>query len=173
MKKLIYSFAILLLLSGVTLTAQSQDWKIGDNYSVKFSSKDPSGEFKGLKGTIRFDPADLGNAKFDVTVDVASINTGNGMKNTHAKSAKWWDAEKYPTIHFTSSAITKTASGYEAKGTLDMHGVQKEIVMPFTFEKNTFTSSFEINRLDYNVNTAEPEHGAAVLKVDLNIPVTK
>ena len=132
-----------------------------------------AGEFKGLKGVIRFDANDLAAAKFDVTVDVATINTGNGMKNGHAKSAKWWDAEKYPTIHFTSTAITKTNAGYETKGTLEMHGVQKEIVFPFTFENNTFLASFEINRLDYSINTEEPEHGAAVLKVDLSIPVSK
>jgi len=37
---------------------------------------------------------------------VASINTGNGMKNTHAKSEKWVDAEKYPTITFNSGSIS-------------------------------------------------------------------
>ena len=36
-----------------------------------------------------------------------------------------------------------------------------------------FAGTFEVNRLDYNVNTAEPKHGAAVLKVTLNVPVTK
>jgi polyisoprenoid-binding protein YceI len=55
--------------------------------------------------------------------------------------------------------------------------VKKEVVLPFTFEKSgdggTFKSSFDINRMDYNINTAEPAHGAAVLKVDLSVPVTK
>jgi len=152
---------------------KSVDWKIADNYSVKFSGGDPSGEFRGLKGTVSFDENDLAGSKFDVSIDVATINTGNGMKNTHAKSAMWFDAEKFPTIKFTSSAITKTASGYEAKGTLDMHGVQKEITIPFTFTNNVFAGTIEVNRLDYNVNSAEPEHGAAKFKVDINVPVTK
>ena len=50
---------------------------------------------------------------------MASINTANGMKNTHAKGEGWFNADKYPTIAFTSSAITKTASGFEAKGALE------------------------------------------------------
>ena len=54
-----------------------------------------------------------------------------------------------------------------------MHGVQKEITLPFTFANDTFTASFEVNRLDYNINPDEPEHGAAKLKVDLSIPVSK
>ena len=38
----------------------------------------------------------------------------NGMKNTHAKSAKCLDAEKYPEIKFTSSSVTSTSDGFEA-----------------------------------------------------------
>ena len=174
MKKLVYPIAaVALIIASAFTVVKSVDWKIADNYSVKFSGGDPSGEFRGLKGTVSFDENDLAGSKFDVSIDVATINTGNGMKNTHAKSAMWFDAEKFPTIKFTSSAITKTASGYEAKGTLDMHGVQKEITIPFTFTNNVFAGTIEVNRLDYNVNSAEPEHGAAKFKVDINVPVTK
>ncbi len=174
MKKFFYPFAaIAIIIASAFTVIQSQNWAIQDGYSVKFSSKDPSGEFGGLKGTISFDEKNLAASKFDVSLDVASINTGNGMKNTHAKSDKWFDAEKYPLIKFTSSSIAKTAGGYEAKGTLEMHGVQKPFTMPFTFANNVFTSGFDINRLDFNVNTAEPEHGAAIVHVDINVPVTK
>jgi len=174
MKKLIYPLIALALVVGSAFTAfKAQDWKIADSSYVKFDGGDPSGQFGGMKGSLSFDPADLASSKFDVTIDVATINTGNGMKNTHAKSEKWFDAEKYPTIQFTSSAITKTADGYETKGTLSMHGVQKEVVIPFTFQDNTFKGSLTVNRLDYNVNTVEPNHGASTFKVDISVPVTK
>ncbi len=174
MKKLIYPFAAVVLIIGSAFTIfKGQDWKIADTSFVKFDGGDPSGQFGGIKGTISFDPNDLANSKFDATIDVTTINTGNGMKNTHAKSEKWFDAEKYPTIEFTSSAITKTADGYEAKGILSMHGVQKEVVIPFTFQDNTFKGTLTVNRLDYNINTAEPNHGAGSFKVDISVPVTK
>jgi polyisoprenoid-binding protein YceI len=163
---------VIILLSAFTFI-QNLNWKISDNYAVKFDGGDPSGEFSGLKGTITFDPNNLASSGFDCTVDVASINTGNGMKNTHAKSDKWLDAEKYPVIRFTSKSIRKSDSGFEAAGILDFHGVQKEIVIPFTFVNNIFAGTFEVNRLDYNINTAEPKHGAAILKVTLSVPVTK
>jgi polyisoprenoid-binding protein YceI len=174
MKKLIYPFIALALIVGSAFTVfKAQDWKIADSSYVKFDGGDPSGQFGGMKGAISFDPNDLASSKFDVTIDVATINTGNGMKNTHAKSEKWFDADKYPTIQFTSSAITKTADGYEAKGNLNMHGVQKEVVIPFTFQDNTFKGSLTVSRLDYNINTAEPNHGASSFKVDISVPVTK
>ena len=179
MKKNIYAVAALMIIAASAFTfIQSQNWKIGEDYSIKFSGNNASGIFKGLKGTVNFDDANLASSKFDVTVDVATINTGNGMKNTHAKSDKWFDAEKYPTISFITSSITKTSTGYEAKGSLTMHGVTKDFIMPFSFSKKgngaVFVSSFEINRLDFNMQTPEPDLGAAtVFKVDLNIPVHK
>jgi polyisoprenoid-binding protein YceI len=174
MKKLMYPFAAIVIMAASAFTViKSQDWKISDNYSVKFDGGDPSGEFKGLKGTISFDPANLATSKFDVSIDVATINTGNGMKNTHAKSAMWLDVEKYPVIKFTSSAISKTASGYEAKGILELHGVQKEVSIPFTFQNNVFAGSFEVNRLDYNINVAEPAHGSSKFTVNISVPVTQ
>lgn len=174
MKKFVYPLtAVVIIIASAFTVIKSVDWKISDNYSIKFDGGDPSGEFRGLKGTVSFDETDLAGSRLDVSIDVATINTGNGMKNTHAKSAMWFDAEKYPTIKFTSTAITKTASGYEAKGILDMHGVQKEITIPFNFTNNVFAGTIEVNRLDYNVNTAEPNHGAAKFKVDINVPVSK
>lgn len=174
MKKIMFPATLVILIVASSFTVfMSQEWKIGGNAFVKFDGGDPSGQFGGLKGTINFDPNNLTTSKFDATIDVATINTGNGMKNTHAKSEKWFDADKYPTIMFTSSAITKAATGYEAKGMLAMHGVQKEVMIPFTFENNVFKGSFTVNRLDYNVNTAEPDHGSASFKVDIEVPVTK
>jgi len=174
MKKHLYLFAAVFIFAASAFTAiQSMDLKIADTYSVKFDGGDPSGEFKGLKGTISFDAANLKDSKFAVSIDVATINTGNGMKNTHAMSEKWMDATKFPLITFTSKEITKVAVGYEAKGTLDMHGVQKEITLPFTFENNVFKGGFSVNRMDYNINTAEPNHGSQVMKVDIEVPVSK
>ena len=174
MKKPIYLIATLLLIGASAFTfIQSQNWKVADGYSIKFDGGDPSGEFTGLKGTIQFDEKNLAASKFDMTLDVASINTGNGMKNTHAKGATWFDAEKYPTIGFVSSAITKTADGFEAKGTLDMHGVKKEITMPFTFANNTFASNIEVNRMDFNLDDGKHPKMMPSLKVSINVPVTK
>ncbi len=174
MKKAIYPMLALVIMLGSAFTfIKSQDWKISDAYTVTFTSGDPSGTFRGLQGTISFDEKNPAASKFDVTIDATTVNTGNGMKNTHAKSDKWLDVQKYPVIHFVSSEVSATASGYQAKGTLEMHGVKKDVVMPFTFVNNTFTSSFDINRLDYNINTAEPAHGASTLKVDISVPVTK
>jgi len=172
--KLIAAALVIFVASAFT-AANSISWKIADGYSIKFESKDPSGAFTKFKGDIVFDEQNLSASKFDVAVDAASINTGNGMKNKKAKGDKFFEVDKYPEIKFVSNTFSKTATGYEVKGTLDMHGVKKEITIPFTFSKNTFTGSFTVNRLDYNVG---PEgglagHAAKELTIDISVPVTR
>lgn len=174
MKPSFFLFATLAVigLSAFTFSKSiATEYKIASNYSIKFTSKDPSGTFSGLQGKIAFDENNLAASKFEVTVDANTINTGNGIQNRHAKSDKWFDTAKYPTIRFTSTSVSKGAKGFETKGMLDMHGVQKEIVIPFTFANNTFVGSFQVNRQDFKIGAA----GGAwdVYKIDLSVPVTK
>ncbi len=174
MKRLLYPFAAVLIIAASAFTiANAPNWKIGDAYSIKFTSGHPDGIFRGLQGNVNFDEKNLKASKFEVTVDVTTINTGNGMQNTHAKSDKWFDAIKYPTINFTSSAITKSPSGYQVKGLLEMHGVKKEITFPFTFQNNIFAGSFNVNRNEFGIGDPNHNKVPATLKIDLSVPVTK
>ena len=54
-----------------------------------------------------------------------------------------------------------------------MHGIQKQVTLPFTFNNNVFVGAFEVNRLDYNINIAGPDHGGAKIKVSISVPVNK
>jgi polyisoprenoid-binding protein YceI len=174
LKKLFYPIAAVLIISTSAFTlARAPQWKISEEYSVKFTSGHPDGIFRGLKGDIAFDEKNLKTSKFDVSIDVTTINTGNGMQNTHAKGEKWFDAEKYPVIKFTSTNIAKSAAGYQVTGTLDMHGVKKEISFPFTFRDNTFSGSFDVSRIDFGIGDPKPGKVPPTLKIDLSVPVTK
>jgi polyisoprenoid-binding protein YceI len=176
MRKLTFPalIAVICVLSAFTFI-HALNWTIAPNYSIKFSSDHPSGVFTKLNGNIQFDEKNLSNASFDVSVDVASINTGSGMMNRHAKSAKWFDAKQFPTITFKSNSFTKTGSGYAVTGNLTIHGITKVITIPFTFNNNTFVGSFNVNRLDYKVGTNEGMSAKAStnIKIDLSVPVNQ
>lgn len=153
----------------------SVSWTISEDHSIKFSGTDVEGVFKTLEGDIHFDAENLEASNASFTVKVSSINTGNGMKNKHAVSPKWFDADKYPNITFKSSKITKAGDGYEASGTMEIHGTKKEITVPFTFSDNVFKSQFSVNRLDYGVGTMKgmSKKVSNAIQLDLTIPVTK
>ena len=162
----------LLFLSAFALISNS-NWKIKETYTIKFSGKEADGIFKTFSGDIQFDENNLATSKFNVKLDVNSINMGNGLKNKHAKSDRWFDAKKYPEITFKSEKIIKSTTGYEVTGILQMHSVQKTISIPFTFLNQTFTGSFKVNRLDYQIGVNENnEKIGTEIKIDLIVPVT-
>lgn len=163
--------ALLIALSAFTIDA-AVTWKIADGYSVKFISKDPTGVFTKMDGSIQFDPNNLANSHFDVKVDVNSINTGKGMQNKHAVSDDWFDAETYPYIHFVSQNFSRSGNGYKVAGTMEIKGIKKPFDIPFTFENNVFSGQFEINRLDFGIG-AEHKKVPATLAVELSVPVTQ
>ncbi len=169
-----FILALLLLLSAFT-TINSINWKISKEFSIKFTSEFPTGTFSNLEGDILFDENNLTDSKFDLTVEVSSINTGNGLANKHAIGDKWFNAKKYPKIKFVSTKITKEDGKFITKGNLTMHGIEREISIPLKFEKNKFTGTFKVNRLDYKIGKSGGINDKASheLKIDVSVPVSK
>ncbi len=172
--QLFFILLITILLSSFTLY-NSIEWSVSENYSIKFTSDNPSGIFSSFKGKILFDPQSLATSKVELVVDVNSINTGNGMKNKHALSDDWFDVEKYPEITFRSSEFKENGTGFLVHGIMTIHGVSKEITIPFQFTNNTFISSFTINRTDFNVGTTKgmSARASTELTIDIKVPVIK
>lgn len=176
MKKMIFTVAALLALAAVFAFTLVQGWQITDKYNISFSSNDAGGIFRTFKGSIVFDEQNVAASNFDVSIDVASINTGNGLQNKHAKSDEWFDAAKYPVIKYTSKKIVKAGNAYQVTGDLDMHGVKKELTIPFSFHKTgneaVFTGSFTVNRSDYHIGKPGGDV-AEQIKVDVSVPVIR
>lgn len=168
-----FSFIIVLFLS---LSSFGQGWKLLETHKVAFSNKDVSGTFDEITGTIVFDSENLSTAKLNFKLKVESINTGNGLQNKHARGDEWFNAEKYPYIEFNSSKIEKSESGFKAIGKLEMHGVTKDVIIPFTFSKKgnkgTFIAKFSVNRTDYNVGK-KGDDVADAIKITATLPVQK
>ena len=177
MKKYVYPVLAVLLLAGSAFTFLSvQSWQIADGYSIAFSSNDASGIFKDFKGSLAFDEQNPAASQFSVVIDVASINTGNGLQNKHAKSDEWFDATKYPVMRYDSRKIVKTAAGYQVEGDLEIRGIKKSTVIPFNFQKTAkgavFTGVFSVNRNDFKIGKPGGDV-AEVIKLDISVPVIK
>jgi polyisoprenoid-binding protein YceI len=166
----------LIIVIGAFKNASAQTWQIATNYAVQFSLSQASGIFKDVKANIVFDEQNLSNARFNVNVDAASINTGNALMNKHAKSDEWLDAAKYPTITFASKKFTKNGASYQVTGDMTLHGVTKEVSIPFTFKRAgssaSFTVNFNVRRSDFSIGKPGGEVDENI-KINLSVPVIK
>lgn len=168
-------FSITLILSGFK-TFDNSEWKLKEDYSIKFISDNPEGIFKELSGNIVFDEGNLEGSSFNMEIDASSISTGNGMKNKHAISDKWFDVDNHPKIIFQSTNITKDGDEFRVVGSLNIHGVEKQIDFPFSFEDDVFSGSFDIDRTEFNLGPTSGMQGnkaSKILKVEIRVPVTK
>lgn len=90
-----------------------------------------NGKFTDFTVTLTNDEKDITKSSVNVIIKAASINTGIPARDTHLRSADFFDAEKYPEITFQSKRIEKKGKQLFALGTFTMHGVSKEITLPF------------------------------------------
>lgn len=127
------------------------------NFKIKNFGISVGGSFRGLQGTIVFDPSNLPASRFEVHVDAASVNTGIDMRDEHLRREEYFDVKDYPHIKFTSTRITPgTKSGWLfIFGNLTLKNVTKEINFPFKAnrigEDYVFEGEFKLNRRDFGV----------------------
>lgn len=148
------------ILWSITLSAQTYKL-VNDNSSFEFRIHNfgvsVSGKFSEAKGTIAFDPNNLGSCSFKVTVESKTISTGIDMRDGHLRDDEYLDVAKYPTLSFVSTKVTSSSKdGYLFLfGDLTIKGVTKAISFPFKATHNgngyTFTGDFTINRRDFGV----------------------
>ena len=120
------------------------------------------GAFAGVAGTVMYAEGDPGSSSVSVVIDAASINTNSRARDNHLRSPDFFDVAKYPTITFRSTGIRATSSGFIARGPLTMHGVIREIEIPFTQLDRpqrdawgnlrvTFEGGLELSRKEYGI----------------------
>ena len=96
------------------------------------------GRFKQFNGIVDIDEQNPAASVVNITIDVASVDTGNDGRDGHLRSPDFFDPEKYPTITFTSTKIEPLGGErYRVTGDLTAHGVTKSHTLEVTREGAT------------------------------------
>jgi polyisoprenoid-binding protein YceI len=86
------------------------------------------GQFSKVSGVLTLDESALENSRVEATIEAASIETRDGQRDTHLKSADFFDVEKFPTLHFQSTSISLVRDGELAvEGDLTIRGVTRKV----------------------------------------------
>jgi polyisoprenoid-binding protein YceI len=141
------------------------------------------GRFTGVDGVVQVaeNPDDT---TVTVTIDMASVNSGENTRDQHLKSADLFDAENHPTATFTSTAVSWDGNRGTLTGDLTIKGVTKPVTFavdylgylhdPWEADRAVFSAKGRIDREDWGLtwNMVLDRGGLLVSKeIDLEIEV--
>jgi polyisoprenoid-binding protein YceI len=134
------------------------------------------GGFAKWDAQINFDPKSLATSKAVVSIDLASVASGDADRDETLPSADWFNVARFPKAVFTTTAITDAGGGkYNAAGTLSLRGVTKPVVLPFTLTITGDTAKMSgqvvLNRSQFGVGQGQFTAPDAV-PFEVAVPVT-
>jgi polyisoprenoid-binding protein YceI len=130
---------------------------------LEFTGVQAGAEFKGVfhkfSAAIEFAPDALPSSKFDVQIDLNSVDSMDKDRDTTIRSADIFDVAHFATAHYVTRSITKTATGYTAVGALTLRGVTKDVPIDFQFTQTAGGAKLEgsgkLKRLDFGAGQGD------------------
>lgn len=165
-------------------------WTLDPHHtSVSFSAKHLGvatvrGRFTKVDAQVELDdPNDPTTASGRVTIDAASIDTGNPQRDAHLRNADFLDVEQYPTLTFALKSVERDGGdGFKVRGDLTIKDVTKEVTLdyehngsvtdPYGNTKVGGTLTGVIDRTQWGLNWNVPLGGGGLLvseKIKLEI----
>ena len=169
-------------------TPKSATYRINKAYSsVSFSVykwvvMKEEGVFRDFAGQVVYDPNRPDLSRIEVTVQAASLDTGNATRDAVLRSNDFFDVAKHPTLHFVSEkVIPKGGPDIKVSGALTIHGVTKTVTVPAKMNGTRtvpgvgtlagFEATFPLNRTEYGVNGFRWSGGNPVIGKEVTIHI--
>lgn len=137
------------------------------------------GRFGNITGQIIWNDSDVTKSTVNVTIDVSTVDTGVGPRDSDLKSPNYFDVAQFPTANFVSTSVAKTANGLTVNGNLTLHGVTKPVVLQVEGPMGPvqgmggkmhagFSATTTIDRTEFGIGSKTP---AAVLGKDIQLSI--
>ncbi|MGO4602271.1 YceI family protein [Terrabacter sp. 2YAF2] len=143
------------------------------------------GNFDQFEGSAHVDTANPANSSVTVTIEAASVTTGNEQRDGHLKTPDFFDIANYPQITFVSTDVERDGAEWAITGDLTINGVTKSVTVPFEETGSAkdpfgntrvgFEGEVTIDRTDWNLSfNAALETGGVLVseKVKLEFDIS-
>lgn len=140
------------------------DWTVAPGgrlgFTARWNGEAINGSFDRWRAAIKFSPDVLDKSSIRVTVDLASADTGDGQRDDSLKGSDFFDTATHPGAVFASRDIRHLEGDrYEARGTLDLRGVNKPAALRFTLridgDRANVSGTTRIDRTAFGVGQGE------------------
>jgi polyisoprenoid-binding protein YceI len=127
-------------------------------------------------------PEDPADSSVTVSIDAASVDTGNQTRDDDVRSERFLDVVNHPLITFRSTGVTPTGGDkYQVAGDLTIRGVTRPAVLDLELggfgpdqyggTRAGFSATTEINRIDFGVSFNPPIPGGVMISEKIQIEI--
>jgi cytochrome b561/polyisoprenoid-binding protein YceI len=146
-------------------------------FATSFEGETINGSFGSYAAQITFDPEQLVKSHVKVTIDLASVTSGDSDRDTTLKSDSFFNIAVTPKAIFEAKSFTrKDAIHFVAHGKLTLHGTTKPVELPFTLTITDGVASMSgtttLDRTAFGVGSgdyAATDTVPAKVKVDITV----
>jgi polyisoprenoid-binding protein YceI len=128
-------------------------------FTATFQGEAFDGMFRHFEATIRYDPKDLAASKFDVSVDLAGVATGDKDRDDTLPASEFFNVAKFPKAHFVTTGFRRLGDAIVATGTLSLKGIEKPVELEVGFEATEHGALLDVDttlhRLDFQVGIGD------------------
>ena len=138
------------------------------------------GRFTGVSGAIQV-AEEPGDSTAEVTIDMASVDSGSEARDEHLRSADFFDAAHHPRATFTGHVAEWRGSCGLLVGELTLRGITRPITLqaeylgyaadPWGGHRAVFTASGTINREDWGLTWNMPIDGGLLVSKEVRIEI--
>lgn len=166
-------------------------WQIDSSHSgIQFTVRHlviakVRGQFSRWTGVLETPGSDFAQGSLDVVIDASSISTGVADRDTHLRSADFFDVERYPEITFKSTAVTRTdADRLRVAGALTIKGVTRDVALdvevlgqakdPWGHERAAFSATTAVDRREFGLTWNQVLEAGGVMvgdRIDITIDI--
>ena len=143
----------------IKLVAETNHSTVGFSVPISNGLTRITGKFTDFSIDINYVDKYQTKSSFSVSINIASINTGIPARDEDLKTKDFFEIDKYPQATFLSDSISKTNAGFITYGKFQMHGITKNIALPFRITGMDgddiigFSSRYVLKRSDFGVGT--------------------
>jgi polyisoprenoid-binding protein YceI len=152
------------LLSGATVLAASwvsaAQWQASAPQSrLTFNAMQAGAEFQGtfkrFTANVDFDPQNPSACRFDVTIDMTSVDTKDKERDNTLMSADLFDVKRFPHARYVANRCTAQGQPFIGHGKLTLRGVTRDVPITFIFDGKSLRGSAQLKRLDFGVGQGD------------------
>lgn len=139
------------------------------------------GRFQDVRGSITVGE-NMSDSTVDVTIGMASVESGSSARDEHLRSSELFDVERFPEATFRSVSVDWNGNGGVVHGDLTIHGTTRRVPLQVTFEgyvrdpsgadRAIFSAETQVNREDFGITwNMALEAGGVLVSKDVKLTI--